>query len=238
MLDADWRTNIFFAIAVCAAVMLVRIVWWMPYNAIARWKMRRFGVRTPRPMLLPTVGSGLVISWAGMRGIVTVATALALPDVASGTAFPYRDIIILTAFCVVLRTLVVQGLTLGPLLRRLDLHDDGSVEREMKLARAETARSALRVLDGESLQDAAQILRRDYEARIRSGERPVSIQAPGPEDSNLAALQRRAVSAQRQALMDLRARRVIGDDAFHAAEEEIDLLELTADARIRPDTAT
>lgn len=238
MQDADWHTNVLFAIAVCAAVILVRIVWWMPYNAIARWNISRFGARTPRPMMLPTVGSGLVISWAGMRGIVTVATALALPDAASGSAFPYRDLIILTAFCVVLSTLVVQGMTLGPLLRRVNLHDDGSVEREIRLARAETARSALRVLEGEKPQEAAQILRREYEARVRSGERSASAQTPGVEDSNLAALQRRAVSAQRQALMDLRARSVIGDDAFHAAEEEIDLIELTADARIRPDTTT
>jgi len=236
MQDADWRTNVNFAIAVCVAVIVVRIAWWMPYNALAMWKIRRFGVRTSRPMLSPTVGSGLVISWAGMRGIVTVATALALPDAASGTAFPYRDLMILTAFSVVLSTLVLQGLTLGPLLRRLNLHDDGSVEREIRLARAETARSALRVLEGEPQQQVAQILRREYEARVRSGDRSV-ISAARLEESDLVALQRRAVAAQRQTLMDLRARRVIGDDAFHAAEEEIDLLDLTADARIRPDTA-
>jgi monovalent cation/hydrogen antiporter len=67
---------------------------------------------------------------------------------------------------------------------------------------------------------------------VRSGERP-----PAAEESNetrMTELQRRAVRAQRQVLMNLRARKVIGDDAFHAAEEEVDLLELTADARIRP----
>ena len=67
-------------------------------------------------MLRPTVGSGLVISWSGMRGIVTLAAALALPE-----AFPFRDLIVLTAFSVVLGTLALQGLTLGPLLRALDL---------------------------------------------------------------------------------------------------------------------
>ena len=78
-------------------------------------------------MLRPTVGSGLVISWAGMRGIVSLAAALALPP-----AFPYRDLIVLTAFSVVLGTLVIQGLTLKPLLRALDLHDDDPVGRELE----------------------------------------------------------------------------------------------------------
>ena len=81
-------------------------------------------------MLRPTVGSGLVISWAGMRGIVTLAAALALP-----AAFPFRDLIVLTAFAVVLGTLALQGLTLGPLLRALDLQDDDPVGHEVRAAR-------------------------------------------------------------------------------------------------------
>ena len=63
-------------------------------------------------MLRPTIGSGLVISWAGMRGIVALAAAMALPPM-----FPYRDVIVLTAFSVVVGTLVLQALTLAPLLR-------------------------------------------------------------------------------------------------------------------------
>ena len=71
------------------------------------------GFHPPRPMLRPTVGSGLVISWAGMRGIVTLAAALALP-----AGFPFRDLIVLTAFSVVLGTLLIQGLTLKPSVAR------------------------------------------------------------------------------------------------------------------------
>ena len=173
-----------------------------------------------------------------MRGIVTLATALALPDGTPQTAFPYRDLIILCAFGVVLTTLVMQGLTLRPLLAVLGLKDDGSVAREVRLARAETARAALRVLEAElDGHPSIDVLRSEYEARIRSGERPGP--AGGANETRMTELQRRAVRAQRQALMSLRSRMVIGDDAFHAAEEEIDLLELTADARIRPgpDTA-
>ena len=65
--------------AVLVTVIVVRFAWHMSFNAVVRWRHRRVGFSPPRPMLRPTVGSGLVISWAGMRGIVTVAAALALP---------------------------------------------------------------------------------------------------------------------------------------------------------------
>jgi CPA1 family monovalent cation:H+ antiporter len=103
------------AAAVLLTVIVVRMAWHMSFNAVIRWRERRFGFHPPRPMLRPSVGSGLVISWAGMRGIVSLAAALALP-----VGFPFRDLIVFTAFSVVLGTLVLQGLTLGPLLRALD----------------------------------------------------------------------------------------------------------------------
>ncbi|HSJ04607.1 MAG TPA: sodium:proton antiporter, partial [Verrucomicrobium sp.] len=122
----------YFTVAglVLLTVIVVRPVWHMSFNAVIRWKHLRFGFQPPRPLLRPTVGSGLVISWSGMRGIVTLAAALALP-----AEFPYRDLIVLTAFCVVLGTLVLQGLTLKALLRALDLRDDDPVGRELKSAR-------------------------------------------------------------------------------------------------------
>jgi CPA1 family monovalent cation:H+ antiporter len=104
------------------------------------------------------------------------------------------------------------------------LRDDGSVERELGIAREETAKAALAALEGQEPPAAAELLRREYQARLQPEKH---------EPARLAALQQRAVQAQRQKLIDLRARDVIGDDAFHAAEEEIDLLELTADPRVR-----
>jgi monovalent cation/hydrogen antiporter len=91
-------------VTVLATVILVRIAWHMSFNAVVRWRDRRHGFRPPRPMLRPSVGSGLVISWAGMHGIVTLAAALALHP-----GFPARDLIVLTAFVVVLGTLLIQG---------------------------------------------------------------------------------------------------------------------------------
>ena len=222
--DADWHTYLICAGAVCLTVIVARVFYMTLYTTIARIKMR-----------VPTYRATLVMAWCGMRGIVTLATALALPDGGPGTAFPYRDLIILCAFCVVLTTLVVQGMTLRPLLVWAGLKDDGTVDREIQLARAETARAALRVFEGHETRPAVNELRRAYEARIRSTEQPRDNKPHDHGDAHLGDLQQRAVAAQRAALMDLRERSIIGDDAFHATEEEIDLLELASDERIRPD---
>jgi Na+/H+ antiporter len=231
MKDSDWQTYSICAAAVCATVIFVRVLWVMGYGYVMRRLAKRYaGMKKSRA---PTRGAAVVVAWSGMRGIVTLAAALALPDSSPETTFPYRDLIILCAFCVVLTTLVIQGLTLRPIMSLLGLKDDGSVDREVKLARIETARAALSVLEEE--QDghpSIDVLREEYEARVRSGERGQPDQDSG--GTRLTELQLRAVQAQRRVLLQLRSTEVIGDDAFHAAEEEIDLLELTADERIRP----
>jgi monovalent cation/hydrogen antiporter len=100
--------------AVLATVVAVRFAWVMSYNAVANWRIRRVGFHPRRPMMAPTVKGGLVVSWCGMRGIVTLVAALALPNGDVGPAFPFRDLIVFVAFSVVLGTLLLQGLTLRP----------------------------------------------------------------------------------------------------------------------------
>jgi Na+/H+ antiporter len=217
--------------AVCATAILIRIGWVMSYNTIVRWKNRHFGVRLPRPMMAPTVQGGVIISWCGMRGIVTLAAALALPDGSNGTpSFPYRDLLLFSAFCAVLGTLFIQGLTLRPLLLALAVKDDQTVDREANLARAAAARAALQALDDQPVSTATAAVRREYEMRLRrinSGE-------PEAEDeagSELGTVQYHSILAERRALSDLRARGEIGDDAFHRVEEELDWAEVHAARR-------
>jgi monovalent cation/hydrogen antiporter len=93
----------------------------------------------------------------------------------------------------------------------------------------------LKVLEDQASRPAIEELRRLYEARVRISERKLKRQ-PHPHDGvDLNALHARLIAAQREALLDLRARWIIGDDAFHATEEEIDLIELAGDERIRPE---
>lgn len=243
--DSQWHVYLWSAAAVCATVILVRLVWVLSrvLSLKARRKLHRRRSRAigdgdarGRPMTMPTLGGGLIVGWCGMRGIVTLAAAMALPDGSTTMAFPYRDLILFCAFAVVLITLVVQGMTLRPLMAWVGLKDDGSVDREVRLARVETARAALKVLDGPHHSASLETLRREYEARIRLGaDEPPETRA-AQSGATLAEQLRRAVAAQRRALVELRARSIIGDDAFHVAEEELDLLELTADERVRPET--
>ncbi|UUX95236.1 sodium:proton antiporter [Aquabacterium sp. J223] len=173
------------AVAVLATVIVVRVAWHMSFNAAVRWRNERHGFHPPRPMLRPTVGSGLVISWAGMRGIVTLAAALALPP-----AFPMRDLIVLTAFLVVLGTLLIQGLTLKPLLRALDLRDGDPVAREEEAARRhllDTARS--RVPEGSPAAEAVRKALKIRLGRLQHADGPHAAFAADYEVSYRAAVQ-------------------------------------------------
>src|SRR6478735_2239658 len=142
--------------AVLGTVILVRLVWVMSYNTALRWRIRRVGWHPPRPTLKPTVGSGLIVSWAGMRGIVSLAAALALPAI-DGKAFPHRDLIVLTAFAVVVGTLVIQGLTLRPLLNALGLHDEDPVGQEVDAARDRALEAALETFQHDQSAAAAAV---------------------------------------------------------------------------------
>ena len=206
------------AAAVVLTVIVVRIVWQMSFNAAVRWRHARFGFHPPRPMLRPTVASGLVISWAGMRGIVSLATALALPP-----AFPYRDLIVLTAFAVVIGTLVIQGLTLKPLLRVLNLHDDDPVGQEVQAARARALDAGLASLAADESR-VAETIRREFSAQL-SPDREVSESREVARSAH-GDIRQAAIHAARHAVLEMRERDEIGDDAFHQVEEELDWLEM------------
>ena len=205
------------AVAVLGTVIVVRLAWQMSFNAVVRWSHRRFGFRPPRPMLRPTVGSGLVISWAGMRGIVTLAAAMALPP-----AFPYRDLIVLTAFAVVLGTLVIQGLTLKPLLRALNLQDNDPVGQEVRAARERALHAGLASFSHDP-SPVAEVVRRVLTTRL--GNKP-NEDAGDATRSSHGEIYRRALQAARQTVFSMRASNEIGDDAFHQIEEALDWLEM------------
>jgi CPA1 family monovalent cation:H+ antiporter len=171
-----------------------------------------------------------------MRGIVTLAAALALPTGGGGgAAFPDRDLILFTAFSVVLGTLVLQGLTLRPLMTHLQLDDDGEVEREVRLARVSTLRAALEATAASSGTEAATLMRRRLELQLRRAEaelegraegRPDGAADPGGPPSEDVGVVRAAMAAERQRLSALRADGTIGDAAFQQIEQELDWKEL------------
>jgi monovalent cation/hydrogen antiporter len=173
-------------------------------------------------MAVPTVQGGIVVSWCGMRGIVTLAAAFALPE-----SFPSRDIILFSAFAVVLGTLVVQGLTLRPLILSLGLKDEQDpVAAEAARARIIAYRAALEEIDGDPSEEA-ELLRLEYRGLLLHAEDDPS---GGLALTGLPAdpLRRRAIAAARETILRLRDAEDIGDDAFHLLEEEFDRRELSA----------
>jgi Na+/H+ antiporter len=223
-------TYLVTAAAVCGAAIAARVAWVMGYALVGR----RLGrARAGAPSADGSLRPAIAIAWCGMRGIVTLAAGLALPE-----AFPQRDLVLFTAFCVVLGTLVLQGGTLSLLMRALRLEDDGAVDGEVRLARVATARAGLdavsRGADGEEM---TAFLRRKYEARLRRAEAARDGGAARGDDGlpRYTAALRQAVAEERRSLFDLRARGVIGDDAFHRVEEELDWAELDTEAMARRD---
>jgi monovalent cation/hydrogen antiporter len=165
----------YFALAgvVLLAVIVVRLAWHMSFNAVLRWQNRRLGFHPPRPKLRPTIGSGLIISWAGMRGIVSLAAAMALPP-----AFPYRDLIVLTAFAVVLGTLVIQGRPSSRSYAHLICTTMILVDRELHTARERALRAGLASLGRDRLP-VAELVCQEFTARL-AYERSDANRGDGP----------------------------------------------------------
>jgi len=206
------------ALVVCVTVIAVRVVWVLGTNLVR-------GPRTPLAWR-----HSAVVGWSGMRGTVTLAAALALPS-----GFPHRELILFTSFMVVLGTLVVQGVTLRPLMGWLGLEHDDSVEREVRLARVEALRAGSAALAGGLGEtEASDLLRRKYQVRLERAESRLDGARSGPESPEgsraYATAARAAMAAERRRLSELRADGTIGDDAFHRIEEELDRAELGAEA--------
>jgi len=206
------------ALIILAVVIIVRLAWVMAYNGLVRWKNSVFGFHVARSsMTPPTARGGLVIAWSGMRGIVTLAAAMALP-----VGFPYRDFIQLTAFVVVLGTLLIQGLTIRPLLLLLRLPSDDTIETELAHARKAALKAAMTEM-AEDGTPAAERIRQEYTEALGRAR-----QGCDARDTADNVLRRRLVEASRVAIADLRRAGTIGDDAYRRVEEELDWLELSA----------
>jgi CPA1 family monovalent cation:H+ antiporter len=174
--------------------------------------------------------SRFVAGWSGLRGSVSLAAALALPH-----GFPERDLLIFLTVAVIFATLVIQGLTLPWVIRRLDIHDDGAGEREELHARREAAQAAiahLRLLGDEdwTRNDSVERMIQYYEFRNRRlTQRAGELDGDEEEDDldersrGYQRLVREVLDAQRRRVVELRNEGAISDEVMHALERELDL---------------
>ncbi|MBI3621642.1 MAG: Na+/H+ antiporter [Nitrospirae bacterium] len=231
LIDAVPTGQLGSVIRIGALVSLTAIVVRLIWVPLAAWIPRALSpaLRARDPM--PPWRSLFLIGWTGMRGIVTLAGALALPlTTAGGAPFPYRAELVLITFSVILATLVVQGLTLTPLIRWFNLEEDRTLEREEMRAREQAATAGLLRLEelagnNNLVPEQVEQLRVLYDRRRQRYAWPAAI-APDcttEADEAFKRLRRETLAAEHRALIELRNQGIISDEVLHKLEHELDV---------------
>jgi len=217
---------LWWCVAISLVVIVTRIVWGQTLVFVIRALDRRAIQRERRS----TWQARMVIGWAGMRGSVSLAAALALePD------FPQRDLILLLTFAVILSTLVLQGLTLPAVIRMLGVRDDGADAQEELVGRRAAAEVALARLDELAAEewtydDTIERMRGLYSYRsrrfaARAGEGDDDGEGIEHRSLKYQKLHRMLLDAQRVEIVRLRNAGLISNEVMHRLERELDLEE-------------
>jgi monovalent cation/hydrogen antiporter len=218
------------ALAISATVVLVRIAWVFPAAYVPRLLSRKIRAREP----FPPWRSVAIVAWSGMRGVVSLAAAFALPLALNpSTPFPGRSYILFLTFCVILTTLVFQGLTLPILIRSLGVKDDGVTDEEERLARLAANKAAIEFLETAALDcgisdQIVDRLRAEYDDRIE--QLKLCCESLGDRSGGIATfdyqkLQQRALDEERRTIIRLRNEQTINDDALRRIQRDLDLAE-------------
>ncbi len=202
-----------------AVAIVVRLIWVPIATHLPRYLdpelRRRDPVRSKKAIFL--------VSWTSMRGIVSLATALALPRVlADGSAFPYRTEIILITMCVIVMTLVVQGLSLAPIIRAFSFTPETKHFEEERMARLEATRRGAEALDDLSRESWAdprdvEYLRSEVRDRVQMHQHHKGG-TPGRHRLRVGM-----INAERRMLVRLRNEGAISDEVLRELEQELDL---------------
>jgi monovalent cation/hydrogen antiporter len=224
----SWAILLRDAALVSGAVVLTRIIWVYPGTYLPRFLFRSVRERDP----YPPWQSPTLVAWAGMRGSVSLAAALAVPFVTdAGRPFPDRNLIVFLTFSVIVVTLVGQGLTMPGVIRWLALEDDGMLDHEEAKARIKAADAALARLEELANEewvrdDTAERMRGAYAFRKRRFAARFDESDDGAiEERSLSyqRLRRELLGAERQAVFDLRRNGKISDETMRRIERDLDL---------------
>ncbi|MDQ2966888.1 MAG: Na+/H+ antiporter [Actinomycetota bacterium] len=217
-----------WGLIVTGTVVATRLLFVPVFTYLPRRLLGAFGPDDPPP----PPARAFVVSWGGMRGAVSLAAALAVPlTTAAGSAFPQRDLIVFLTFCVILGTLVGQGLTLPLVIRALGVEADNLDVKEHAKARikaADAALARLQELEGEDWvrEDTVERLRGIYGFRRNRFLSRFDEDDDGAIEErslNYQRLRRELFDAERAAIVDLRRRGVIDDEVERRLYRELDL---------------
>jgi len=211
-----------YGMIVSAMAIAVRFAWVYPATFLPRILSPALRAREPAP----AEGEAFIMSWCGMRGIVSLAAALALPvTLANGQPFPQRDLIIFLTFIVIAVTLVVQGLSLPPLIRGLKVGTDRSLHDEHRHARLALGAASLAAIDALATREhvpaaLAARVRAEFAEKI---ERAFADLPVAERDSDVARqLRQAAIDAERRELIRIWRENQISDEILHHIEKDLD----------------
>jgi Na+/H+ antiporter len=215
-----------------AVVILLRLVWMWPGAKIANLIRRRL---LHQNVALPSGRQLFIVGWTGMRGVVALAAAISLPErLRDGTSFPQRDLIIFLTFSVILVTLVLQGLTLPPIIRLLGFSGLAGPDLEEEQARSAMIEAALEKLkteqkrDGQRFPEVYDEIEERYRHRLAAlhgGERRSAHEDP-EHVREYHRLLRELIRIERKTAVRLRNEGRLNDEALRRIEHELDLNEL------------
>ena len=227
----SWPLLLGYGGLVSGAAILGRILWVYPGAYVPRWLSRSIRERETSTNLRTVT----VIAWTGMRGVVSLAAALALPlTLPDGSPFPQRNLILFLTFCVILSTLVVQGLTLPLIIRLLGLKADGNVDQEEAEVRLRIARSVIEHIEenlslGVMTDDVLAQVKAKYEIRIARQMRKAgyksTAQLNDEQVQQFHQVQHDLIRLERKSVIQLRREGKISDEVLRRLEYELDLEE-------------
>ena len=226
-------TLIFYGFVFSVVLILLRMIWVFPAVKVASFVERRWLGHTKEEDLKPR--EVFVVGWTGMRGVIALAAAISVPEVLwNGQEFEARNLIVFLAFCVILVTLVLQGLTLPALIRRLGLSGATGMEPEEREARRIVLRAAIRHLE-EGRKKGGPATEHLYDDLMHRYRHKLALVGEGAEEkigevdlesySKLRSIAEATLEAERRTLVGLRDRGRISDDVLRTMERELDLAE-------------
>ena len=225
-------TLIFYGAVFSVVLIALRLAWVFPAMKFASFVERRWMGHKEEPLGTREV---FVVGWTGMRGVLALAAAISVPEVlGDGRPFDARNLIVFLAFCVILVTLVLQGLTLPVLIRMLGLAGAGGMDPEEKEARRVVLGAAIHYLEegrgkdgagAEHLYDDVMHRYRHRLAAVSAGTETSADGLDGESYLQLRAILEGALQAERRTLITLRDRGSISDDVLRSMERELDLAE-------------
>lgn len=217
--------TIYYSIFISFAIILIRMIWVFP-AAYLPWLISKKIRKTESRPDWKTV---FIISWSGMRGVVSLAAALSIPlTMISGEAFPHRDLILFISFIVILCTLLIQGLTLPWVVRKLDLTAKANEWKQELTIQANLASAVLTYLNTHCVQEmetnkAYQMLKERYEHQLKSQQNQVSKKHN--KQSHLLAYRNtllELIEVKRIGLSEMKAENKYSEELIRNIEKEID----------------